>query len=124
MSKNKDRKIKKIGISGYYFSRLALLRFSVTRKSFVMITDKRTTYLIALMVLVNDPVLERLPPVFDGELLGVLLALAVAEPSLRLGVRDEMWLSQIYFEVLANLRTDLSFRTPSSAVLLLSNPAM
>lgn len=87
-------------------------------------TSSRRPHLVAAVVAVLHPAVEPGPPVLEQELLGVLLALAVAEAALGLGARDEVLALQVHLEVLADLARDLRLGAPRAAVRLLANPVI
>lgn len=79
-------------------------------------------HLLALSVLVDDPLAQRVSPVLDEEALSVLLALPVPEPALSLRPRDQVRFGQIYFQIFPHLAADLCLRTPGAPIQLLPYP--
>lgn len=77
------------------------------------------TYLLSSRILVDDPLIERRPPVFHQERFSILLTLAVAEATLCLRPRNQVVLLQVDLQVLPHLTADLGFRAPGTTVLLL-----
>lgn len=82
-----------------------------------------TTHLPLLGVLVDDPLIQRAPPVLNEEGFRVLLALPIPEAALSLRPRNEVVPHEVHFQVFPDLAADLCLRAPGSPVLLLPDPA-
>lgn len=80
----------------------------------------RITHLGSVLI-INHPLVQRVPPVLDEKSLRILLTLTVPETTLSFGERNEMIAAQVDFKIFAHLAADLRLGTPRAAVFFVSN---
>lgn len=84
-----------------------------------IVYKRRLTHLLSSRILVDDPLIEKRPPILNEKRLSVFLTLSIAEATLCLGPRNQVVFLQVDLQVLSHLAANLSFWTPCATVFLL-----